>query len=116
MAKISMHIMVETEERPDRWACRSPEFGFTVYGKSREEARAEVPKALAALLGSFHGDLEGIERFLKKRKVRNYDVLGDGQGTARYSVAAASYRHALADGNCEHPATEVSVEEVVIAA
>lgn len=116
MAKISMHVTVETEERTDRWACRSPEFGFTVYGKTREEARQEVPKALAALLGSFHGDLEAIGSFLEKRKVRSYDVLVDDQGAARESGAVMSYGQECVNANCEHPATEVSLEEVVIAA
>ena len=116
MAKISMHITVETEERSDRWACRSPDFGFTVYGETREEARKEVSKAVSALLGSFHGDLERIKRFLEKRQVRNYNILLDDQGmTARETGFAASHSNDCTVAHCEHPATEVTFEEVLIA-
>ncbi len=71
MAKISMHITVETEERTDRWACSVPEFGFTVYGETRAEAREEVNNALNALMASFYGDLDGIAGFLEHRGVKH---------------------------------------------
>ena len=77
MTKAYVQITVETEERSDRWACRSPELGFVVYGKTREAARGEVNKALTALLRSFHGDVEAIERFLKKREVPYYKIQSD---------------------------------------
>ena len=116
MAKISMHITVETEERSDRWACRSPDFGFTVYGATREEARKEVNNAVSALLGSFHGDLAGIRRFLEKRQVLNYNILLDDQSmTAHETGLAASHSHNCKAAHCEHPATEVTFEEVLIA-
>ncbi len=115
MAKISMHITVETEKRSDRWACRSPQFGFTVYGETRQAARLEVNKALTALLGSFHGNMEAIGRFLEKRQVRYYSNQGDGQNTTCQTGFAtlplqediAAYREGLA--------AEVSLEEVLIA-
>ena len=115
MAKISMRVTVETEERSDRWACRSPEFGFTVYGETRQAARLEVNKALTALLGSFHGDMEAIGRFLEKRQVRYYSNQGDGQNaTCQTGFAALPTQEdtvAYRDGR----ATEVSLEEVLIA-
>ena len=116
MAKISMQITVETEERSDRWACRSPDFGFTVYGETREDARKEVSKAVSALLHSFHGDLERIKRFLEKRQVRNYNILLDDQSTTvRETGFAASHSHNRPATYCEYPATEVTFEEVLIA-
>ena len=115
MAKISMHITVETEERSDRWACRSPEFGFTVYGETRQAARLEVNKALTALLGSFHGDMEAIGRFLQKRQVRYYSNPGDGQNTTCQTGFAALPPQEDIAAYREGRATEVSLEEVLIA-
>lgn len=69
MAKISMHITVEAEPRQDHWACFVPEFGFTVYGETQDDARQEVNVALQVLMDSFHEDLEAVERFLEKRNV-----------------------------------------------
>lgn len=82
MAKVLLQISVLTESRSDHWACRSPEFGFTVYGATRESAKSEVNKALTALLGSFHGDLEGIERFVKRRGVKHFRIVPDDQDTS----------------------------------
>ncbi len=115
MAKVYVQIAIETEERADRWACRSPEFGFTVYGKTRNAARQEVNKALSALLKSFHGDLDAIERFLKKREVRFYDIQRDRQSTPDpIDHARARIQHDIRSG--PHPAsTEVSLEEVLVA-
>ena len=69
MPKVSMNVTFQSECRGDHWACRVPELGFTVYGKTRADAEHEVNHALAALLGSFHGDLDGITRYLTR-----YDV------------------------------------------
>ena len=70
MAKISMHITVEAEPRYDHWACFVPEFGFTVYGETQDDARQAVNVALQVLMDSFHEDLQAIARFLEKRNVR----------------------------------------------
>ena len=115
MAKVYVQIAIETEERADRWACRSPEFGFTVYGKTREAARQEVNKALAALLHSFHGDVAAIERFLIKREVRYYEIQ-NGQENQSAAIGHPAVRmqngvHAHRNGAL----TEVSIEEVLIA-
>ena len=115
MAKISMRVTVETEERSDRWACRSPEFGFTVYGQTRQAARLEVNKALTALLGGFHGDMEAIGRFLEKRQVRYYSNQGNGQNTTCQSRFATSPPQEDVSAYREGRATEVSLEEVLIA-
>ena len=69
MPKVSMNITLQSECRGDHWACRVPELGFTVYGETRADAEHEVNHALTALLGSFHGDLDRITRYLTR-----YDV------------------------------------------
>ena len=69
MSKVSMNITMDSECRGDHWACRVPELGLTVYGKTRAHAEHEVNHALAALLGSFHGDLNGITRYLTRYEV-----------------------------------------------
>ena len=66
-----MNITLEAEHRNDHWACRVPELGFTVYGETRAAAEHEVNHALAALLGSFHGDLDGITRYLTRYEVEH---------------------------------------------
>lgn len=111
MAKISMQITVETEERADRWACRSPELGFIVYGKTYEAARQEVDKALTALLRSFHGDVEAIEHFLKKREVLHYKIerdYGNGPDEVGPGIQGAAFRN-------REPSAETSFVEILIA-
>ena len=85
MAKVSMHITVEAEPRKDHWACFVPEFGFTVYGETRESARQEVDVALQVLLDSFRQDMDAIRRFLDSRDVR-YSIEDDATETAPQSV------------------------------
>lgn len=70
MPRVSMDITLEAEYRGAHWACFVPELGFTVYGETRADAEHEVNHALEALLGSFHGDLDGIAGYLTR-----YDVL-----------------------------------------
>ncbi|PKB70536.1 MAG: hypothetical protein BZY87_10445 [SAR202 cluster bacterium Io17-Chloro-G6] len=56
------------EERDGTWAVRSHDFGFTVYGESREEANEAFDVALEALVNSFGED--GLLRdFLRKKGV-----------------------------------------------
>ena len=115
MARVYVQIAIETEERSDRWACRSPEFGFTVYGITREEARQEVNKALSALLNSFHGDLAAIERFLNQRGVRYYDIHVDHLNPPA-ATTDRDPQGANGIGSQDLPAsTEVALEEVVLA-
>lgn len=115
MARVLLRIAVLTENRSDHWACRSPEFGFTVYGATRESAKSEVNKALTALLGSFHGDLEGIERFVKKRGVKHFSIVPDDQDTS----AARDLLRTGYDGEPRvgqpHGPVETSLEEVLVA-
>ena len=86
VAKVSMHITVAAEPRKDHWACFVPEFGFTVYGETRESARQEVDVALQVLLDSFRNDMDAIRRFLDSREVR-YSIEGEGaRETATQSV------------------------------
>ena len=90
MAKVSMHITTETQDRGDCWTCHVPEFGFTVYGASRDAARGEVNNALDALMGSFYGDLDAIERYLHQRKV-GYIIHPDAEPDYQTPVAEMSY-------------------------
>ena len=69
MPEVSMNITLQSEYRGDHWACRSPQLGFTVYGKTRADAEHEVNHAVGALLHSFHGDLDGIIRYLTRYEV-----------------------------------------------
>ena len=85
MAKVSMHITVEAEPRKDHWACFVPEFGFTVYGETRESARREVDVALQVLLDSFRNDMAAIRRFLDGRDVK-YSIQDDVKETTPESV------------------------------
>ena len=96
MAKISMHITVETEFRGDHWVCYVPEFGALVYGETSEAARQEVNVALQVLLDSFYQDLEAIEQFLASRSVR-YSIQND------------------TDIEYSNPVSEMGQEEVLIA-
>ena len=107
MLKVYVQIAVETEVRADRWACRSPEFGFVVYGKTREAARKEVNKALTALLSGFHGDLDAIDRFLQKRKVQYYNIDGTPSDVPFVPHAIAAHHQGTT--------VEVSLEEVSVA-
>ena len=116
MAKVYLQIAIETEERPDRWACYSPEFGFTVYGRTREAARLEVNKALYALLSSFHGDWEAIGRFLEKRQVSHYYIQRDDQDSPTSVGAQLAWGQDGVDSHSKSSATEISFEEVLIAA
>ena len=69
--KVHMQFMVLTQERvdrADRWAARSPEFGFTMYGYTKGDAESKVYEAARALVKSYTSK-EGIEAFLKSRGV-----------------------------------------------
>ena len=90
MARVNMHITTETRNRGDCWTCHVPEFGFTVYGESRDAARHEVNNALDALLGSFYGDLEAIEQFLNQRNVR-YVIHPDAEPDYQTPIAEMSH-------------------------
>ena len=52
---ISLELKVngDKEEREDRWAVESQEFGFIVYGKNEEEADKAFEEAIGAMLNSF---------------------------------------------------------------
>ena len=114
MAKVYVQIALQTEERTDRWACRSPEFGFTVYGKTRESARQEVNKALAALINSFHGDLDAVDRFLNKRGVRYYYIQRDHQRLRPSTDWPGPTVPNGVDSRQRGMSTEVALEEVVV--
>ena len=72
--RVNMRLVVMTQERPDRWAARLPAFGFTMYGKTEDEAKARTHDAVTALLQSFANQDE-VEAFLKSRGV-DYSIAG----------------------------------------
>lgn len=80
MAKVYLWLAVETEERPERWVCRSPQLAITVYGATRVAAEQEVHHALNALIGSFRGDSAAIAQYLEHRNV-DYDIQYDDAAT-----------------------------------
>jgi hypothetical protein len=59
-----------TEEREDRWAVWSQEFGFMVYGRTQEEADKYFLDAITALLNSFEGDSE-LREYLDRKGVQH---------------------------------------------
>ena len=65
---VSMNLTVMSQKRTDRWAVRVPAFGFTVYGKTEEEAKQKNRDAVTALLQSFSAQDE-VEAFLQSRGV-----------------------------------------------
>ena len=115
MAKVLLQIAVLTQNRTDHWACRSLEFGFTVYGTTRESAKSEINKALTALLGSFHGDLEGIKRFLQKRGVKHFSVVPDDQDAqSEHDLFGTGYDPGRCVGQSDG-SVETSIVEVLVA-
>ena len=56
------------QEREDRWAVRSQEFGFTVYGKTSEEAHEAFLDAVTTLINSF-GDDALLRDYLDRKGV-----------------------------------------------
>ena len=72
---------MQSENRGDHWACFVPELGFTVYGATRPDAEHEVSHALVALVGSFHGDLDGITSYLARYGVV-YGIDSDASSNA----------------------------------
>ena len=114
MPTVSMNVTLEAASRGDHWACFVPELGFTVYGETRADAEHEVNHALEALLGSFHGDLDAIERFLQKREVQYYDIhpdLPDGRKELPPAQQKVQSRNEHFNSS---RTSEVCVEEVVI--
>ncbi|MXZ91636.1 MAG: hypothetical protein F4W95_09455 [Chloroflexi bacterium] len=68
MERVNMKLVVMTQRRPDKWACRLPAFGCTVYGATFEEAKANSRDAVSTLLRSFT-TREEVESFLQSREV-----------------------------------------------
>lgn len=58
------------EAREDRWAVKSLEFGFVVYGATREEANHAFGEAVTALLNSFGGDEPSLRQYLEDKGVQ----------------------------------------------
>lgn len=110
MAKVYLRLAVETEERQERWVCRSPQLAFTVYGATRVAAEQEVHHALNALIGSFDKDLDAIGQYLESRKVE-YRIQND-DAAAAFADGPIGYDAAFSG---QGRATAMRLEEVQIA-
>lgn len=65
---LELKVRGSEEERDGKWAVRSYEFGFTVYGETREAAIEAFDGAVDALVNSF-GDDGLLRNFLDKKGV-----------------------------------------------
>ncbi len=68
-ATLRLTLKGSEEKREDRWAVKSSEFGFVVYGATREEANQAFGEAVTALLGSFGDDLS-LRRYLEDKGIQ----------------------------------------------
>ncbi len=67
---LEMDLRVTAEERPDRWAVWSPEFGCFGYGHTEEEAKASLNQGVAAFVHSFGSDRAALLEWLESKRVR----------------------------------------------
>ena len=67
--RLDLHLVAEVEEREDRWAMYSREFGFYAYGKSRDEANQDFLAGVSAILESF-GSVSELRDYLERRAIR----------------------------------------------
>lgn len=67
---LELTVRGSEEKREDRWVLRSQEFGFTVYGKTPEEANQAFVDAMTALINSFD-DPSLLRDYLDKKGVQH---------------------------------------------
>ena len=67
---LEMDLRVTVEERPDRWAAWSPEFGCFGYGHTEEKAKAALDQGVAAFVHSFGSAQEALLEWLESKPVR----------------------------------------------
>ena len=67
--KVTLELTVRgsEEEREDMWVVRSLEFGFTVYGRTSEEANQAFVDAMTTFILSFGDDLALLRDYLDKK-------------------------------------------------
>ena len=70
-ATVEMAVRVVEEQREDRWAFTSDQFGFTVYGDTRDAAYKAFDEALTTLMNSFSGDDPLLREFLDRKSVQH---------------------------------------------
>ena len=68
-SELHFNLVGEVEERPDRWAIYSREFGFYAYGKTREEANEDFCSGVTDILNSFDQH-ERMVAYLSNRDVK----------------------------------------------
>ena len=75
MNTLQLSLKGVEEKRPDRWVVTSNDFGFFAYGATLEEAQEAMVEGVTALINSFEGDDDQLQRFLDKKGVqyRIYD-------------------------------------------
>ena len=59
-------LTIEMEEREDRWAAWSPEFGYTAYGHTEIEAYQQFFNGFHALIDSFD-DVDKLREYISNR-------------------------------------------------
>ena len=67
---LEIDLRVTVEERPDRWAAWSPEFGCFGYGHTEEEAGAALDHLVRAFVHSFGSAREELLEWLESKRVR----------------------------------------------
>ena len=87
--ELHLDLVGEVEERPDRWAIYSREFGFYAYGKTREEANDDFYSGVADILNSFdqHEGHEEMVAYLSNRGIKHYFAPGN-----EYPIDPADFR------------------------
>ena len=68
-SELHFNLVEEVEERPDRWAIYSREFGFYAYGKTREEANEDFCSGVTDILNSFDQH-ERMVAYLSNRDIK----------------------------------------------
>ena len=77
-SELHLNLVGEVEERPDRWAIYSREFGFYAYGKTREEANEDFYSGVADILNSFDQH-ERMVAYLSNRDIKYNFTLDNEQ-------------------------------------
>jgi hypothetical protein len=76
-SELHFNLVGEVEERSDRWAIYSREFGFYAYGKTREEANEDFYSGVTDILSSFDQH-ERMVAYLSNRGIK-YNFTPDNE-------------------------------------
>lgn len=68
---LELLLTVKAQEHEDRWTLTSEDFGFSVYGHTKVEAKETFRKGLTTLLNSFGPNTNELRQFLDKQGVKH---------------------------------------------